>query len=120
MKISFQIKTLEVTIGRNSKMHNVDCDLMLEGHCMKISRFQAIINLLSNGKFMIYNCGTSRIKVDGEWIDGEKASELRHCSFLEFDDLCFVFKINYYLVCSELGLRNLDRKVFVPKIKIKN
>ena len=106
VRVRFLIKNKQITLGRNTKDVHVDLDLTMEGFSKRISRFQAVINLLQNGKFMIFNSGSNDFRVNSRIVSFHDAAELFDETFLQFDNLSFIFRINSTLINQEFAARD--------------
>lgn len=91
----------QITFGRCTKNSIVDVDLSLEGPAKKISRRQGMIELQSNGEFIIINTGKRPFYVDSQPVlrDGH-CTVIHNNSVVEIDGLKFVFLINLDLIAK--------------------
>lgn len=91
----------QITFGRCTKNSTVDVDLSLEGPAKKISRRQGMIELQSNGEFIIVNTGKRAFYVDSQPVlrDGN-CTVIHNNSVVEIDGLRFVFLINLDLIAK--------------------
>jgi len=89
----------QITFGRCTKDSIVDVDLSLEGPAKKISRRQGMIELQSNGEFIIVNTGRRPFYVDSQPVlkDGN-CKVINNNSVVEIDGLRFVFLVNQDLI----------------------
>lgn len=102
----------QITFGRCTKNSIVDVDLSLEGPAKKISRRQGMIELQSNGEFVIVNTGKRPFYVDSQPVlrDGN-CTVIHNNSVVEIDGLRFVFLINLDLIAK------LKRVASEPQVK---
>lgn len=99
MRYLMQLK--QITFGRCTKDSVVDVDLSLEGPANKISRRQGMIELQSNGEFIIVNTGRRPFYVDSQPVlRGGNCTVIHNNSVVEIDGLRFVFLINLELIAK--------------------
>lgn len=99
MRYLMQVK--QITFGRCTKDSLVDVDLSLEGPANKISRRQGMIELQSNGEFIIVNTGRRPFYVDSQPVlRGGNCTVIHNNSVVEIDGLRFVFLINLELIAK--------------------
>lgn len=96
--VRFMMKSIQVSLGRNTKENRVDIDLALEGNVEKISRKQGSLKLRMTGDFFLANEGKRPIFVNGMPIMREASCRLWNNSVVEIADLSFIFVINRELV----------------------
>lgn len=102
----------QITFGRNTKDSIVDVDLSLEGPAKKISRRQGMIELQSNGEFIIVNTGRRPFYVDSQPVlEGGNCTVIHNNSVVEIDGLRFVFLVNLDLIAK------LKQTASEPQIK---
>lgn len=102
----------QITFGRCTKDSVVDVDLSLEGPAKRISRRQGMIELQSNGEFIIVNTGKRPFYVDSQPVlkDGN-CTVINNNSVVEIDGLRFVFLVNQDLIAK------LKQTASEPQIK---
>lgn len=102
----------QITFGRCTKDSIVDVDLSLEGPAKKISRRQGMIELQSNGEFIIVNTGRRPFYVDSQPVlRGGNCTVIHNNSVVEIDGLRFVFLVNLDLIAK------LKQTASEPQIK---
>ena len=102
----------QITFGRCTKDSIVDVDLSLEGPAKKISRRQGMIELQSNGEFIIVNTGRRPFYVDSQPVlEGGNCTVIHNNSVVEIDGLRFVFLVNLDLIAK------LKQTASEPQIK---
>lgn len=108
----YLMQLTQITFGRNTKDSIVDVDLSLEGPAKKISRRQGMIELQSNGEFIIVNTGRRPFYVDSQPVlEGGNCTVIHNNSVVEIDGLRFVFLVNLDLIA------NHKQKASEPQIK---
>lgn len=102
----------QITFGRCTRDSIVDVDLSLEGPAKRISRRQGMIELQSNGEFIIVNTGRRPFYVDSQPVlrDGN-CTVINNNSVVEIDGLRFVFLVNLDLIAK------LKQTASEPQIK---
>uniref|UniRef100_A0A6G1SEW9 Microspherule protein 1 n=1 Tax=Aceria tosichella TaxID=561515 RepID=A0A6G1SEW9_9ACAR len=102
----------QITFGRCTKDSIVDVDLSLEGPAKRISRRQGMIELQSNGEFVIINTGRRPFYVDSQPVlEGGNCTVIHNNSVVEIDGLRFVFLVNLDLIAK------LKQTASEPQIK---
>lgn len=91
----------QITFGRCTKNSIVDVDLSLEGPAKKISRRQGMIELQTDGKFIIVNTGKRPFYVDSQPVlRNGNCTVIHNNSVVEIDGLRFVFLVNLDLIAK--------------------
>ncbi|XP_077868183.1 microspherule protein 1-like [Saccoglossus kowalevskii] len=96
--VRYLMRSREITLGRATKVNNIDVDLSLEGPAWKISRRQGVIKLRNNGDFYIANEGKRPIYIDGKPVLKAEKAKLNNNSVVEITGLRFIFLINQDLI----------------------
>ncbi|XP_014211924.1 microspherule protein 1 [Copidosoma floridanum] len=96
--VRYLMRSREITVGRSTKDHSVDVDLILEGPAWKISRRQGTIRLRNNGDFFMSSEGKRPIFVDSRPILAGNKMKLNNNSVIEIAGLRFIFLINQELI----------------------
>ena len=88
------------TIGYSHMCETTDFDMRLasETNCCHISKKQAIISFLPDGKFYIENIGSAVFRVNGVIIPPYKCALLPDLALLDFCDNLYIFVPNTVLV----------------------
>ncbi|XP_065886535.1 microspherule protein 1-like [Dysidea avara] len=101
-RVQFEMRSRQVTIGRNSSTSEMDFDLSLEGDTHRLSRKQAVMAIKDDGNFVLYNCGRRPVYIDGQPLLTDKSVVLRHNQLIEVCNLSFLLLLNHQLVNTSL------------------
>ncbi|KAK9811223.1 hypothetical protein WJX72_000233 [[Myrmecia] bisecta] len=95
-KNRFLIRRTSVTLGRTTETHGqVDVDLSAEGDARKVSRQQAQLTLMPDGKFLLQNTGRRSLFINGRQVDQAQVTRLDHLSVIEAAGIRLLFMVNH-------------------------
>ncbi|XP_065176315.1 microspherule protein 1-like [Sycon ciliatum] len=103
VNVRYLMRSLSMTIGRNTVDHTVDVDLSLEGPAFKVSRRHATVQLQDDAHFYLTCEGKRAIYVNGQPILPLERARLHHNCIVEVCSLSFIFLINVPVVHETLA-----------------
>ena len=103
-RIRYSMKNKFIIIGRqtddNSMDNDVDLGFFNSLCCEHVSRIQATIQFMSDGKFYVENVGQNVFRINGAILYPKKVAEVPDQSIFDFNNTIFLFFINHKLVRS--------------------
>ncbi|OHT00332.1 hypothetical protein TRFO_08000 [Tritrichomonas foetus] len=112
-KIRFSMKNKFIIIGRqtddNSMDNDIDLGLFNSLVCEHVSRLQATIQFMHNGKFYVENIGQNAFRINGDVIYPTQIAEVPDQAIFDFNNTIFIFFINHDLVNTIMKELNSEK-----------